>query len=85
MLRISAKELNGIMMRAVERGLNSREEFPLHKLGLDEKSMKNGHHYMTVLSDLERKQVYDIAEGRGSETTVNLISKLSESQRNSVN
>jgi len=83
-LRLSFDEVHGIMERAVERGLERRTEAPMRQLGLDEKSMKRGHHYLTVLSDLENNRVYDVVEGRTQAQCETLLSSLTDSQREAV-
>jgi len=41
-----------------------RKRRPLRYIGIDEKSVKKGHHYLTIVSDLERREVIWIGEGR---------------------
>lgn len=83
-LRLSFDEVHRIMERAVERGLARREEYPMRQLGLDEKSMRRGHHYLTVLSDLENGCVHDVVEGRKQAQTEAVLKDLSELQRKTV-
>jgi transposase len=54
LLKLSWKEVHGIMARAVERGLvrKDREEAPLGPIHVDEKAFKRGHKYVTVVSEL---------------------------------
>lgn len=63
-LRLSFDQVHSIMLRAVERGLARRQELPVKYLGIDEKSMKKGHNYMTVVSDLTTGRVLEVAEKR---------------------
>ena len=63
-LRLSFDQVHSIMARAVERGLARREELPVKYLGIDEKSMKKGHNYMTIVSDLTTGRVLEVAEKR---------------------
>lgn len=83
-LRLSFDEVHGIMERAVERGLARREEYSVRQLGLDEKSMKRGHHYLTVLSDLENGCVHDVIEHRTQEQSEKLLNFLTPLQRRTV-
>ena len=63
-LRLSFDQVHSIMQRAVERGLARREERSTKYVGIDEKSMKKGHNYMTVVSDLVSGRVLEVAERR---------------------
>ena len=45
-------------------------KIPLHKvkvIGIDEFSIKEGHHYMTVVTDLDTGRVLHAVEGKGKE------------------
>lgn len=62
---ISWAQADGIMQRAVARGLARRRlEAPRH-VGVDETSFQKRHEYVTVVSDLERSTVVHIADHRG--------------------
>ena len=54
LLKLSWKEVHGVMARAVERGLVRKdwEEAPLDIIHVDEKAFKRGHKYVTVVSEL---------------------------------
>lgn len=64
LLGISWDEAIGVMTRAVRRGQSRKEQRPLKHIGADEKSVKRGHHYVTVVCDLEESSVEYVAEGR---------------------
>jgi len=66
-LRISWDEADGIMARAVERGLARRQLEPPRYVGVDETSFQKRHEYVTVASDLERAQVLYVGDDRGQE------------------
>jgi len=83
-LGLSLDEVHGIMRRAVDRGLARRDEYPVRQLGLDEKSMKRGHNYLTVLTDLENRHVFDVAEGRRQASAEALLDELTPLQRRTV-
>ena len=57
-------QLDGIMQRAVRRGLQRREATPPTALGVDETSFKRRHEYVTVVQDQHSGNV-DVADGRG--------------------
>jgi len=73
-----------IMRRAVERGLERRELDQLKHLGMDEKSFKRGHSYITLLSDLEQSRVLDVVEERTAEAAGQLWATLTPEQKQSV-
>jgi transposase len=73
-----------IMRRAVERGLERRELDALKHLGMDEKSFKRGHSYITLLSDLEQSRVLDVVEERTTEAAEQLWATLTPEQKQSV-
>jgi len=62
-----------IMRRAVKRGLERRELDQLKYLGMDEKSFKRGHSYITLLSDLEQSRILDVVEERTAPAAVRLF------------
>lgn len=67
-LGLSWDEADGIMQRAVRRGLERREKQRPKKLGIDETSFQKRHEYVTVLNDLERGVVIDVLNDRTQET-----------------
>ena len=73
-----------VMRRAVERGLERRELDQLQHLGLDEKSFKRGHSYITLLSDLEQSRVLEVVEERTAEAAGQLWATLTPEQKQSV-
>jgi transposase len=73
-----------IMHRAVERGLERRELEGLRHLGMDEKSFKRGHSYITLLTDLEQSRVVDVVHERTTEAAEQLWQTLSPEQKQAV-
>lgn len=71
--RVTDDQADGVMQRAVARGLLRREAQPLTYIGLDEKAIRKGHRYATILSDLERGRVLDVALERTGEATQALL------------
>jgi transposase len=61
-------QVDGIMGRAVQRGLARRTALPAKRLGVDETSFQRRHEYVTVVSDLERGIVLHVADDRKEET-----------------
>lgn len=74
--RISRYEAEGVMRRAVKRGLDRRVPEELQLLGIDEKAIGKGHQYGTVLTDLVRERVIDVGLGRTKETARALLASL---------
>jgi transposase len=73
-----------IMKRAVVRGLERRQLDQLKYLGLDEKSFKRGHSYITLLTDLEQSRVLEVVEDRTREAAGQLWDTLSPEQKAAV-
>jgi transposase len=73
-----------IMKRAVARGLDSRRMDELKYLGLDEKSFKRGHSYITLLTDLEESRVLEVVEERTCEAADQLWATLTPEQKSAV-
>jgi transposase len=67
-LGMSWDEVDGIMQRAVQRGLERREQQTPRRVGIDETSYQKHHEYVTVLNDLERAVVIDVLDDRTQET-----------------
>ena len=64
LLRLDWESVQRVRQRAVERGLRSRACEDVPHLGVDEKSFGRGHHYGTVLSDLDKARVLEVVEHR---------------------
>lgn len=77
-LKISLKQIHLIMSKAVARGLARRQRMDIEYIGIDEKSMKKGHSYMTVLTDLNRGVILDIIEKRTKKSAKEILNTLKE-------
>lgn len=85
LLGIGWHQLQAIMTRAVERGLQRRGKEEIAWLGMDEKSFRKGHNYISVVNDLEGGRVLDVAEGRNGTVADELLQKaLDKHQREMV-
>jgi transposase len=87
LLGLNPGQVHDLMQRAVARGLERRNSQTqrLEHLSVDEKSHKEGHQYITVLSDPLGKRVLDVAEGRTQEAVETLfLSAIDEAQRPEV-
>jgi transposase len=70
LIGISWDEVDGIMQRAVDRGLKRRELKPFAHLGLDETSYRKRHDYVTIILDRASKIVVDVLDDRTKECLV---------------
>jgi transposase len=83
-LNLSWEEVDGIMSRAVERGLARREEATPSRIGLDETSFQKRHEYVTVVTDLERARVVAVLDGRTKEAVETHFAGVPEASRAAV-
>ena len=60
--------ISSAVKRAVEYGLEHRDTSGVVFLGIDEISVKKGHHYLTQVYDLKDKRLLWSGEGRSEET-----------------
>jgi transposase len=65
-LSVSWNAIDGIMQRAVKRGLDRRSDMDTSHLAVDEVNRKKGHKYMTIISN-DQGYVLDVQEGKGKE------------------
>ena len=63
-LRLSWDEVDGIMCRAVARGLARRKTIEVRHIGVDETSFQRQHEYVTIVIDLETGRVLHVADDR---------------------
>lgn len=83
-LRVSWDEAFGIMRRAVARGLIRREQRPVAHVGVDEKAIRKGHKYFTVVSDLNESAVLWVGDDRKRDTLDQFWESWTEEQRAQV-
>jgi len=80
-MRISWDEAFNIMQRAVMRGQERKAAAVVPKIGIDEKAVRKGHNYLTVVCDLEKSTVEHVADGRTKESLASYYKSLSDEQR----
>lgn len=80
LLALSWDEVHGILERAVRRGLARRSAEPIARLGVDEKSFRKRHRYLTIVNDLNRSRVLFVAEGRRQASLDGFWETLSKEQ-----
>ena len=83
-MQISWDSIDGIMQRAVDRGLQSRVEVRPRYIGIDEKAFKKGHKYFTIVSNLESGTVIWIGEDRTKESINQFWKSLSPEQMSAI-
>jgi transposase len=76
--------VHSIIERAVERGLDRRSLEGIHHVGMDEKSFGKGHDYVSIMTDLDKSRVLEVAPERTIEAADRLWQTLSETQRSEV-
>ena len=84
-LKTTFEIVHHIMERSVKRGLASRTLDDVFTISLDEKSVYDGHNYITVLSDPYDQRILDIIEGRKKEEVEELIqTTLNTNQKKNI-
>lgn len=80
MMGLSWSQVDGICGRAVERGLRRRRLDPPRAIGVDEKSFKKRHDYVTIVTDLDGKRVLHVADGRKKEALTGFYAQFSQQE-----
>lgn len=83
-LRLSWDQVQRIQEQAVLRGIGRREAEAVPHVGMDEKSFKKGHDYVSVMTDIDQGRVVDLVQERTTEAAKTLWGGLTEKQRASV-
>ena len=84
LMGLSWDEAEGILKRAVERGLARRADEPIRVLGIDETSFQKRHEYVTVVSDLERGRVLWVGDHRRKATLDAFWSELTHERKAAI-
>lgn len=84
LLGMGRGQLDRIMARAVERGMLRRAEEVIPHVGCDEKAIRRGHRYVSIMTDIARGRIVDLVEGRSKESAGILWEKLTPNQREGV-
>ncbi|MBD0289054.1 MAG: ISL3 family transposase [Flavisolibacter sp.] len=86
MLRISFDQVNRVMYNAVERGLKRRSKRIVYRhVSIDEKAVRKGHDYISILSEETTGRVIGVVEGRSKTSVDNLCGQwLTAGQRAKV-
>ena len=83
-LRMSWDEAWGIMSRAVARGKSRQEQTVTPRIGVDEKSFKKRHRYVTIVSDLDKGVVVHVGEHRRKSTLDAYFQGLTNQQKEGI-
>lgn len=84
LLGLGEAEVTRVRRRAVERGLMRRDLTEFCHGGLDEKSFLRGQSFVTVLSDLDRGCVVEVAPDRTQASAEQTLSVIPEDKRGAV-
>ena len=68
--------LRRVIAHYVPRAVSLEDLGRVRRIGIDEKSIKKGHKYMTVFMDWDACRVIYMCEGRGSETIARFVEHL---------
>ena len=79
-MHLTWDQADGIMQRAVRRGLARREKQQVTCIGVDEKSFQRRHDYVTTVCDLDRGHVLYVGEHRRQETLEMFYKQLTAEQ-----
>jgi transposase len=83
-LKLSWNAIDGIMQRAVRRGMERRKETLPARIGVDETSFRKRHDYVTVVSDHGTGDVLHVALDRKKKDLVEYYNSLSEEQKAAI-
>ena len=80
-LGLTWEEANGIVERAVRRGLARRTSVAGRRLGIDEHSYLKHFQFVTMVVDLDEQTVLHVADDRSAETLASYFESLSIDER----
>lgn len=84
-LALSWNAIDGIMQRAVRRGLERRDmEATCRRMGVDETAFRKRHDYVTVVTDQEKGHVIHVADDRKKESLVAFYDSLTDKQKGAI-
>jgi transposase len=80
-LGLTWEEANGIVERAVRRGLARRTSVAGRRLGIDEHSYLKHFQFVTMVVDLDEQTLLHVADDRSAETLASYVESLSIDER----
>ena len=84
LMGLSWNAIDGIMQRAVERGLSRRKAVSVTQIGVDETAFRKRHDYVTIVSDQEAGTVLHVGGDRKKQGLKDWYSRLTEEQRGAI-
>jgi transposase len=84
LMGLSWNAIDGIMQRAVERGLSRREAHSVTQLGVDETAFKKRHDYVTIVSDQDSGTVLFVGDDRKKATLKSWYEALTDEQQAAI-
>jgi transposase len=82
-LRLSWDQVRGVMKRAIDRGLARKGESIISRICVDEKAIKKGHNYVTIVYNHDKKIVEYVTEKRKEESLDEYYKTCSQKQLDS--
>jgi transposase len=67
-MKVDSRVIGRIVTYYVTLSLSSEKLEPVESLGIDETSVRKGHNYVTVLTDLEHKKVVAVSAGKDGDS-----------------
>jgi transposase len=83
-LNLTWDQVDGVMRRAVRRGMGRRQLEAASHIGVDETSFAKRHEYVTVVADTGRGVVHHVADGRGRESLESYYEELGSERRAAI-
>ena len=83
-LKLSWNAIDGIMQRAVKRGMDRREPEAPTQIGVDETSFRKRHDYVTIVSDQTQSRVLHVALDRKKKDLEDYFCNLSGEQKEAI-
>jgi transposase len=83
-MKLSWERVDGIMSRAVARGLSRREACSPTRIGVDETSCQKRHEYATVVTIIEDSTVIAVMDGRTEESFGSFLGVMDEQHRAAI-
>ncbi|MCU7879995.1 MAG: transposase [Candidatus Thiodiazotropha sp. (ex Lucinoma aequizonata)] len=84
LMGLSWNAIDGIMQRAIKRGLARREEINPTRIGVDKTAFRKRHDYVTVVSDQDIGTVLHLGKDRKKATLKEWYNSLTEEQRGAI-
>lgn len=84
LMRLTWDQIDGVMQRAVKRGLARRTPHVAREIGVDETSFQKRHEYVTVVCDLRNGHALHVADGRNREALDSFFQGLAPSQLSAI-